>query len=402
MVITRLDDKQFIDRLREGIPLEVAEPDPFYQLREFSQMLLTFPVVILILFGCSQLALLTSSGIALAESDSNLSAEYGLWQYLPITGFRSEIVEEIRLDRENYENKHESYNDPVTVALTWVEEELPPIVVAQLPPGESDPTEDPDSNPPFTEEPFITEEPAGTSDPNPTTASSSTEIPSSTSAATSSPYETPQTLTPTQPPSISTTAPSDTPSPSVTPVPSATPISEPTLPPPTNTATQPPPISSPNYCANIQYNIVSVNKQRSSPNRLWKFYMNIYNNNSISMYLTIYQVSWTNDSDLHLNRAKAIPNPDTGTRVTLSSKKEFSPCSGCSDCPVEFVPQPVTFDAEIYNMFCNDYPCTEENPQNDILPGTYNLSATGVFTFYPPGGGSVSCPFNKSASITQP
>jgi len=403
LVIATLDDKQFIDRLREGIPLEVAESDPFYQLREFSQMLLIFPVVILILFGCSQLALLTSPGIALAESDSHLSAEYGPWHYLPITGFRSEIVEEIRLDRENNENTHESYNDPVEVSLTWVEEELPPIVVAQLPPEETDPTEDSASNPPSTEAPFITEEPAGTSDPNPTTASSSTEIPSSTSAATSSPYETPyQTLTPTQPPSISTTVPSDTPSPSVTPVPSATQTSEPTQPPPTNTATQPPLTSPPNYCANIQYNVVRVNKQRSSPGRLWKFYMNIYNNNSISMYLTSYQVSWTNDSDLHLNRAKAIPNPDTGTRVTLSSKKEFSPSSGCSDCPVEFVPQPVTFDAEVYNMFCNDYPCTEENPQNDIPPGTYNFTATGVFTFYPSEGGSVSCSFTKSASITQP
>ncbi|MCK5645940.1 MAG: hypothetical protein KAH97_04125, partial [Anaerolineales bacterium] len=296
-----MDDKQFIDRLREGIPLEVAESDPFYQLREFSQMLLVFPVVVLILFGCSQLALLTSSSIALAESDSNLSAEYGPWQYLPITGFRSEIIEEIRLDRENYENTDENYNDPVEVSSTWVEEEVPPIVVAQLPPEETDPTEDSGSNPPPTEAPFITEEPAGTSDPNPTTASSSTEIPSSTSAPTSSPYETQyQTLTPTQPPSISTTAPSDTPSPSVTPAPSATPTSEPTQPPPTNTATLPPPTSPPNYCANIQYNIVRVNKQRSSPDRLWKFYMNIYNNNSISMYLTSYQVSWTNDSDLHL------------------------------------------------------------------------------------------------------
>ena len=403
LVITRLDDKQFIDRLREGIPQEVEEFDPFYQLREFSQLLLIFPVVILIIFGCSQLALLTSSGIAMAESNSNLSAEYGPWQYLLITGFRSEIIEEIRLDRENYEITYESYNDPVEVSSTWVEDELPPIVVAQLPAEETDPTEESDSNPPFTEAPFSTEEPAGTSESNPTTASSSTEIPSSTSAATSSPYETPyQTLTPTQPPSISTTTPTYTPSPTVTLVPSATSTSEPTQPPPTNTATQPPPTSPPNYCANIRYNKVSVNKQRSSPNRLWKFYMNILNNNSISMYLTSYQVSWTNDSDLHLNRAKAIPNPDTGTRVKLSNKREFSPSSGCTDCPVEFVSQPLTFDAEVYNMFCNDYPCTETDPQNDIPPGTYNFTATGVFTLYPPGGGSVSCPFTKSASITHP
>lgn len=37
-----LDDKQFIDRIREGIPQEIEELDPFYQLREFSQLLLTF------------------------------------------------------------------------------------------------------------------------------------------------------------------------------------------------------------------------------------------------------------------------------------------------------------------------------------------------------------------------
>jgi hypothetical protein len=119
------------------------------------------------------------------------------------------------------------------------------------------------------------------------------------------------------------------------------------------------------------------------------------------MLLTNYRVSWTNDSDIHLNRAKAIPNPDTGVRATLHKESRYSPSGGCLDCPVEFVPQPVTYNAEIYNMFCNDYPCNEDNPQNDIPPGTYSFTATGTFTFYPAAGGSVSCPFSKSASITQ-
>lgn len=392
-----MDDQQFIDRLRENVPLEVEHEDPHAQLREFSQLLLVFPFVMLIIFGCSQLALFTTSAPALAKSNSSLHAEYAPWPYIPITGVRNGFVEEIRSDSGENGDTIEVYNDPVAVSSTWVNEDPPPIIVAELPTAEMpNPTEPPgggasgsEEGPSLTEEPSPTIELDSTDEPRPTntediratatTQAIATDVPPPTQAGTLIPTD-----SPTQAPT-STELPTDTPSPTDTPPVTDTPIPS------------PPP---PDYCANIGYNKVSVNKQRSSPNRLWKFYLNIYNDNTIPMSLTSYQVSWTNDSDLHLNRAKAIPNPDTGTRVTLGKSKASSPSGNCTDCPVEFVPQPVTFDAEVYNMFCNDYPCNESDPQNDIPPGTYSFTATGTFTFYPPGGGSVSCPFSKSANVS--
>jgi hypothetical protein len=408
LVIATLDDQQYLDRLRASIPLEVEHEDPHTQLREFSQLLLVFPFVMLIIFGCSQLALFTSSNPTIAEASSSLSAEYGPWLYIPITGLRSGIVDEIRMDSEN---PVDVYNDPVVVSSIWVDEDQPPVIVAQVPPTEeSNSTEGPDGggassedDPPATEDSVVIEEPSPTIEPSPTNAQppwpTATKLPISTDdpANTTTPIPT----IPGDPISTPTDTPTDIPTqaPTSTSIPTDTPTPTNTAP-VTDTPTSPPP--PPDYCANIQYKKVSVNKQRSSPNRLWKFYINVYNNNSISMFLTSYQVSWTNDSDLHLNRAKAIPNPDTGTRVTLGKSKSSSPRGNCTDCPVEFVPQPVTFDAEIYNMYCNDYPCNESDPRNDIPPGTYSFTATGVFTFYPPGGGSVSCPFSKSASVSHP
>jgi hypothetical protein len=394
LVTETLETQQFIDRLRENIPLDVEQ-----------QLLLVFPFVMLIIFGCSQLALFTSTAPAMAESTSNLVAEYGAWTYIPITGFRSALLDEIRLDSIDDEELIEVYDDPVVVSSTWVDEETPPIVVAQLPTnspeptdpsdqGSGEPVDNPTDEPSSTQELDPTDEPIPTrtevAEPTETVVAIATDSPSATQTSTSVPTLPGGPLpTPTDPPTETPTA---TNTPTDTPIPTNTP-------PVTNTATSPPP--PPNYCANINYNKVSVNKQRSSPDRLWKFYLNIYNDNTIPMFLTSYQVSWTNDSDLHLNRAKAIPNPDTGTRVTIGKNKQSSPSGACTDCPAEFVPQPVSFDAEIYNMFCNDYPCDESNPQNDIPPGTYSFTATGVFTFYPPGGGTVSCPFSKSASVTQ-
>jgi hypothetical protein len=408
LVIVTLDDQQFIDRLRANIPLEVEHEDPHAQLREFSQLLLVFPFVMLIIFGCSQLALFTSTTPAMAEAHSSLFAEYGPWPYIPITGLRSGIIDDIRSDSVDSEDPVEVFNDPVAESSTWVDEDAPPIIVAELPTEENpDPTDPPVGGAPApTDEPSPSLEPSPTDELDPTDepvpTSTDEGLPTATSPAiatdnpTATQTNTPiptlpggPTPTPTDPP---TQTPTSTVTPTDTPVPTNTP-------PVTNTPTSPPP--PPNYCANIQYKKVSVNKQRSSPDRLWKFYLNIYNNNTIPMFLTSYQVSWTNDSNIHLNRAKAIPNPDTGTRVTLGKKTASSPSGSCTDCPVEFVPKPVTFDAEIYNMFCNDYPCTEEDPQNDIPPGNYNFTATGVFTFYPPSGGSVSCPFSKSASASQ-
>jgi hypothetical protein len=94
LVAAKLDSQELVDRLRENIPLEVEHEDPHAQLREFSQLLLVFPFVMLIIFGCSQMALFTSTTPVMAESTSSLVAEYSAWTYIPITGFRSELIDE--------------------------------------------------------------------------------------------------------------------------------------------------------------------------------------------------------------------------------------------------------------------------------------------------------------------
>jgi hypothetical protein len=139
-----LDDNLFIDRLRENIPPEVEEEDPLEQLREFSQWLLVVPVIMLILLGCGQLALFTTSETALAETNSNLTAEYGPWPYLQINSFRGDIVDAIKMDGKSIEISNDTYNDPVDVSSEWVDGELPPIIIAHLPtPGIPNPTATP-------------------------------------------------------------------------------------------------------------------------------------------------------------------------------------------------------------------------------------------------------------------
>ena len=111
-----MDDNLFIDRLRENIPPEEEAEDPLLQLREFSQWLLIVPLVMVILFGCGQLAIFTTSEAALANTNSNLSAEYGPWPYLEISGFRGEIIDAIKMDGVGTEISNDTYNDPVEVS----------------------------------------------------------------------------------------------------------------------------------------------------------------------------------------------------------------------------------------------------------------------------------------------
>ncbi|NIM94994.1 MAG: hypothetical protein GTO18_14940 [Anaerolineales bacterium] len=389
-----------IKRLRGNIPPEAEEKSPHHQLREITRWLLTIPLIVIILFGCSQLSLLTSAGVESAETKSKLSAEYDPWISIPIAGFRKGLIDEIRMSSEAIERGINIYDDPVEESSTWIDVEPSPDDVVALPPeNDPDPTELSGTEPPYSGDvPPPTETQMGEVEPSPTinTGSTNTPTPTNQPASTRDPGAT-VTFTPT---------PSSTPTPTLTATSTSSSTPTPTLTHTqhalTNTPTLPPPTSPPDYCANIRFNKVSVNRQSSSPDRLWKFYLNIYNDNAISVYLTYYQVSWSNDADIHLNRAKAIPNPDTGDRATMSMGSRSSPDSSCLDCPIEFAARPASYDAEIYNMYCNDYPCTEENPQNDIPAGTYNFTATGVFTFYTSDGNSVSCQFSESASMTQP
>ena len=363
-----------------------------------------------ILLGCGQLALFTTSEVALAHTSSALSAEYGPWSNLEIRGFRGGIIEEIKLDGIATENSNDIYNDPVEVSSDWIDDDLPPIVIAQLPPAElpapiqtaSGGAPDPGDDPTSTEAPLEpTSTPSMTATPLPTATAppTSTDNPSATRTYTPTPSRTP-TQTNTPPPTVPggpTWTPSSTATYTSTPTQTPTATNTPTITPmPTNTPavtdTPPPP---PDYCANISWNSLTATDV-DGRGTVIRFAFTFKNNNSIPMSLTSYTLYW--DPGIGLNRAKTIRYSGDSTRPRLITNHGSSPRS-CEGCPQEYPGQPGT-QQEIYNMFCKNVRCTESDPNLEkIDAGTYSFTATGNFSF---NSGATNCSFTKSKSITLP
>ena len=363
-----------------------------------------------ILLGCGQLALFTTSEVALAHTSSALSAEYGPWSILEIRGFRGGIIEEIKLDGIATENSNDIYNDPVEVSSDWIDDDLPPIVIAQLPPAElpapiqtaSGGAPDPGDDPTSTEAPLEpTSTPSMTATPLPTATAppTSTDNPSATRTYTPTPSRTP-TQTNTPPPTVPggpTWTPSSTATNTSTPTQTPTATNTPTITPmPTNTPavtdTPPPP---PDYCANISWNSLTATDV-DGRGTVIRFAFTFKNNNSIPMSLTSYTLYW--DPGIGLNRAKTIRYSGDSTRPRLITNHGSSPRS-CEGCPQEYPGQPGT-QQEIYNMFCKNVRCTESDPNLEkIDAGTYSFTATGNFSF---NSGATNCSFTKSKSITLP
>ena len=114
------------------------------RLRTLSQWLMIIPVVMLVLFSCGQIGILTSRKIAEANTQSNMEADYGPWSYVFIHAIKPEIIEEIVRDKPvdegeggsiPYRSDHEGpWINPPTTSTTIVDV-LPSIT---LPPGSSD------------------------------------------------------------------------------------------------------------------------------------------------------------------------------------------------------------------------------------------------------------------------
>jgi hypothetical protein len=68
------------------------------QLRELAGWLIIVPVVLLILFGCGQLALLRQPPVTYADTRSQLSADYHPWTPVVFAAVSTEIVSEILQD----------------------------------------------------------------------------------------------------------------------------------------------------------------------------------------------------------------------------------------------------------------------------------------------------------------
>jgi hypothetical protein len=292
-----------------------------------------------------------------------------------VRAIRPEIVEEIQLDQEDTSEADQVFNDPLAYNSEWLEDGPSAAIIVALAP-----TEEPTSS--------DTSEPAG-----------STALPGSTEEATSTTL--PQALA-TLPPGATNTAPgatntasssataastsSLTPDPSATLDPTATEI--PTTVP---TATSAPV----NYCSNINW-ISSRLEDWQDNNTVWKFVFYFANNNNISMYLTNYSISWSPDAELHLNRTKTIRFPGSNRpRLVKSTFSSPGTCPSCSGTTIEYPAQ--SGQAEIYNMFCRDWSCDENNAVLEIPQANYSLTANATFTFYGPSG-TVSCPKTWTAS----
>jgi hypothetical protein len=68
------------------------------QLRGLGRWLIIVPVLLLLLFGCSEISLWGAASTALADTRSKLQADYRPWPYVAIPAINSNIIEEIERD----------------------------------------------------------------------------------------------------------------------------------------------------------------------------------------------------------------------------------------------------------------------------------------------------------------
>jgi len=99
------------------------EKTPEEQLRSLAQVLLIVPLIMIVLFGVGQLALLGSARIAPGETTSELSADYAPWSYLPIKAVGAGLLEELVQDADAEIHIGMAGLDPLDAYGTpWLEE----------------------------------------------------------------------------------------------------------------------------------------------------------------------------------------------------------------------------------------------------------------------------------------
>lgn len=119
-VKTRFDSRIFLGGPRNQVPLQ--EESSLEQLRTFSQWLLVVPVVMFLLFGCGQLAVIIHANIQFQISESSISAQYGPWQYLSVGPVRSDIIGQIQIDLADDADVGETFEQPVSEPdQDWIE-----------------------------------------------------------------------------------------------------------------------------------------------------------------------------------------------------------------------------------------------------------------------------------------
>jgi hypothetical protein len=177
LVKSRFDGRIFLRGPSNQIPPQ--EESALEQLRTFSQWLLISPVVLALIFGVGQLALLFKTEIQFASSNSSHSAEYSPWEFVPVRALRDGIVDEIRNDFVEKVDIGGTFYDPILeLDQVWLEGSSGPIIPSTGPlvPSPTDqaeseiiPTFTPQPTQPSSQSPtVVSPQPTHTSIPTPT------------------------------------------------------------------------------------------------------------------------------------------------------------------------------------------------------------------------------------------
>jgi hypothetical protein len=91
------------------------------RLRTLSQWLLIFPIVMLVLFACGQIGILTSHKIAESNTLTNMEADYGPWSYVLIHSLKPEIIDEIIRDKPKEDGEGGAILSTSEGHVSWVD-----------------------------------------------------------------------------------------------------------------------------------------------------------------------------------------------------------------------------------------------------------------------------------------
>jgi cytoskeletal protein RodZ len=186
---------------------ESTKPQSVDPLIRFSQWLLLLPLIVLFIFACAQLAILSSRYVPPAAIAASRSADYMPWRYLPFKRLNDGIVAEILKDRGLPEepirerDRHSSDRDSGTQSTSSALGETHEASTEPAPGATVKPTGTATATPTTQSDPNATNTP--TASPSPTSSpTQSTATATSTSAATETATATPtptEDITPTPP-----------------------------------------------------------------------------------------------------------------------------------------------------------------------------------------------------------
>ena len=138
------DKHVFLREPRNQLPLDDERVDD--DLRVFSKWLLVVPIVLALVLGFGQAALLWKTEIRTAGTQSKLSAEYSPWEFFPVRSLREGLVDEIQIDNNGQDSARATFEKPIVVtgqdwinarAITttnfWQESELVPSLPTSSP-----------------------------------------------------------------------------------------------------------------------------------------------------------------------------------------------------------------------------------------------------------------------------